>query len=310
MRTMDMAPDNMSISPIWSLSPFALQLDYFHPGRINHPTHGAVHHKTVPDTILAQVLEGRYEVVCDGQEELLQAGEVFVVPARHPVTITHHDSRAGRFRARWIHMRFSWMGVFDYLQSFSLPLAVRGPAAARLGHCMGRALHLHAEPAAHQAPLALQIQTLAIRTLKILCEVSPLREPPPQDDPRWRRLRPVLQWIGDHPEAAHGVPALAARASLSPSRFYELFKSAMGLSPMQHVWKIRLEGAARLLLSTDETMAAIAEKNGFADAFHFSRKFKTAFGLSPREYRRRNPFKDSPPPAVRRKMAAGKTGEP
>jgi hypothetical protein len=131
---MDMAPDNMSISPVWSPSPFALQLDYFHPGRMNCQTHGAVHHKTIPDTILAQVLEGRYEVVCDGQEELLQAGEVFVVPARHPVTITHHDSRAGRFRARWIHMRFSWMGVFDYLQSYSLPLAVRGPPHSNRGY--------------------------------------------------------------------------------------------------------------------------------------------------------------------------------
>jgi AraC-like DNA-binding protein len=200
------------------------------------------------------------------------------------------STRAGRFRARWIHMRFSWMGVFDYLQSYSLPLAVRGKAAARLGHCIGRALRMH-DPRKTAAPvLALHIQTVAIRTLELLCQESQLLESPPRDDPRWRRLLPVLQWMSDHPESAHDVPSLASRANLSPSRFYEAFKSAMGVSPMQHLWKVRVENAARLLLSTDETMAAIAEKCGFCDPFHFSRRFKSAFGLCPQEYRRRNPF--------------------
>ena len=64
----------------------------------------------------------------------------------------------------------------------------------------------------------------------------------------------------------------------------------MGISPMHYVWKVRLESAARLLLGTNDTMAQIAEKTGFSDAFHFSHKFKTTYGLSPREYRQEGLF--------------------
>jgi len=35
----------------------------------------------------------------------------------------------------------------------------------------------------------------------------------------------------------------------------------------------------------DRPVAAIAARWGFVDAAHFSRAFKTAFGISPSEYR-------------------------
>ena len=136
---------------------------------MNCSMNGAVHRKTVPDVILAQVLEGRYGVECGKQSEILTTGEVFVVPANHPVTITHYDSPAGRFRSRWVHMRFSWMGVFDYLQNYSLPLAVRGRAAAKIGRGIGVALQLLGKSGRRNpAPMALEMQINALRILQIL----------------------------------------------------------------------------------------------------------------------------------------------
>ena len=51
----------------------------------------------------------------------------------------------------------------------------------------------------------------------------------------------------------------------------------------------RLETARRELAKPDtqrRTIAAIAHRCGFADATHFSRRFRAEFGLSPREWRR------------------------
>lgn len=53
------------------------------------------------------------------------------------------------------------------------------------------------------------------------------------------------------------------------------------LSAAYSVWKVHLERAARLLLRTDDTLALIAEKTGFSDAFRLSHKLKKAFGISP-----------------------------
>lgn len=282
------ASQYMSNSPVTPFSPLALQLEYFKPGQLDRRMNGVVHRKTVPDVIVAQVIEGRYGIVCEHREEILKAGEVFVIPSNQRVTITHHDSAAGRFRSRWIHMRYSWMGVFDYLQNYSLPLAVRGKPANRLGHCMKRALSLLGDSRLNPVSVALDIQNIALRVLEILCAVSQLQANSSSQDSRWKRLHPVLQAIQSHPELAYDIPALAKMVHLSESQFYQSFQSATGLTPMSYVWKVRLESVARLLIGTDDTLAQIAEKTGFSDAFHLSHKFKKTFGISPRNYRQQS----------------------
>lgn len=57
-------------------------------------------------------------------------------------------------------------------------------------------------------------------------------------------------------------------------------------TPMSQLYAVRLEIAADLLRQTGLSIADIAEKCGFQNAFHFSRKFKEAFGLSPTIWRK------------------------
>jgi AraC-like DNA-binding protein len=47
----------------------------------------------------------------------------------------------------------------------------------------------------------------------------------------------------------------------------------------------RLDRAREELADGDRAITVIAARWGFADASHFSRSFKDAFGISPREYR-------------------------
>ncbi|MFC6903026.1 helix-turn-helix domain-containing protein [Nonomuraea dietziae] len=56
---------------------------------------------------------------------------------------------------------------------------------------------------------------------------------------------------------------------------------------MQAVREARVRHAARLLEVTDMDVGQVADASGFVSPFHFSRVFSRAFGLSPREYRRR-----------------------
>lgn len=79
--------------------------------------------------------------------------------------------------------------------------------------------------------------------------------------------------------------SMARLAGLSPSHFNRLFKRREGRSPIEYLVHARVEEAKRLALSTDLTVAEIAEQLGYADPFFFSRQFKAVAGYPPSKIR-------------------------
>ena len=78
---------------------------------------------------------------------------------------------------------------------------------------------------------------------------------------------------------------LARIAGLSSSRFDVLFKSVLGMTPMNYVHMLRLKEAQRLLLNSTFSIKEIACAIGHDDPFHFSRVFKQHYNLSPQMFR-------------------------
>ena len=78
---------------------------------------------------------------------------------------------------------------------------------------------------------------------------------------------------------------MAAAAGVSRQHLLKLFQNRHGTSPMNYLYERRLAVAADHLVHTGLSIKEIAEHCGFANPFHFSRKFKLAYGLSPRNWR-------------------------
>jgi AraC-like DNA-binding protein/quercetin dioxygenase-like cupin family protein len=72
---------------------------------------------------------------------------------------------------------------------------------------------------------------------------------------------------------------------MSQSQFMKVFKKVSGMTFVAHVTRVRINHALRLLRETDQTIAEIAARTGFPDQSYFDRRFKQAFGKSPRQYR-------------------------
>ncbi|MFD3654592.1 helix-turn-helix domain-containing protein [Streptomyces sp. NPDC058620] len=85
-----------------------------------------------------------------------------------------------------------------------------------------------------------------------------------------------------------GAERIAGEHAISVRHLYEVFQRA-GLSLEQWIISERLEGARNMLASPRQgtpTIAAVARRWGFASPGHFTRRFRTAYGLTPSEWRR------------------------
>lgn len=82
------------------------------------------------------------------------------------------------------------------------------------------------------------------------------------------------------------MPGETAEAvHLSRNYFLKLFKEEMNMSFVDYVTKIRMEKARKLLKDTDKTIYVISREVGYESQYHFSRKFKNLYKLTPNEYR-------------------------
>jgi len=79
---------------------------------------------------------------------------------------------------------------------------------------------------------------------------------------------------------------LAGECRAHPAYLCRLFRRYDHQSPYQYLLRLKMNAAADLLRSPDALVKQVAARIGFGDAFHFSRTFKAAFGLSPDAFRR------------------------
>jgi AraC family transcriptional regulator len=101
------------------------------------------------------------------------------------------------------------------------------------------------------------------------------------------RIRRALDFMSECPLPKLSAEVAAEHVGLSRSRFFEQFKSCLGVTPHQYVDWIRIHKATQRLSETTMTLADISDELGFASQSHFSRFFSEHLGLPPGEFRRR-----------------------
>jgi len=81
------------------------------------------------------------------------------------------------------------------------------------------------------------------------------------------------------------IDTIAGTIGLSRSAFFKKLKSLTGLAPVDLVKEIRLNKAARLIETTDDSITEIAYSVGFRDSGYFGKCFRKKYGMTPKEYR-------------------------
>ena len=95
-----------------------------------------------------------------------------------------------------------------------------------------------------------------------------------------------------------GVEVLARHVNLSSRQLERAFRKALGVSPSAFYRRLRLEYSRWLLCYDERSITEVSLDGGFSDSAHFSREFRSAYGCTPREFRRRHMAVKSRPSTV------------
>ncbi len=110
-----------------------------------------------------------------------------------------------------------------------------------------------------------------------------LRESVDDTTRRWNVARQLLTDDFRQPPV---LADIADEIGLSYEAFRRQFRERYGRAPLAYRNERRLQSAATMLRLTTLSCQDIAERLGYSDEFHLSRRFKARFGLSPTPYRR------------------------
>ena len=98
-------------------------------------------------------------------------------------------------------------------------------------------------------------------------------------------VRAVIAHIRAVPEEPLDLAAMAAIAGVSRSHFDRVFRAVTAVSPRQFQTAVRMQRAARLLLTTDRSVTEICFDTGYESLGSFVTKFTQTFLLSPQRMR-------------------------
>lgn len=100
------------------------------------------------------------------------------------------------------------------------------------------------------------------------------------------QISTALQNIHKQPAIEWTVEELGHLVGMSRSVFSNHFTALVGMSPIQYVTFVRMQKAAQMLATTQDSLYLIAETVGYQSEAAFSTAFARHFNLRPGEYRR------------------------
>jgi LacI family transcriptional regulator len=101
------------------------------------------------------------------------------------------------------------------------------------------------------------------------------------------RIARALRFIRQHATEDLAVNRVAREAAMSRSALERRMKALTGRSPGEEIDRIRFAEVERLLIETDLTLDAIAERAGFKHPQYMAEAFRNRHDMTPGEFRKR-----------------------
>ena len=100
------------------------------------------------------------------------------------------------------------------------------------------------------------------------------------------RIEDVKKYISDNISKKLVADEIAKHVNISTRHLNRLIKASENASVTELIRRIRIKQAKKLLVTTNKTLAQIADETGFGGSFHLIKCFKSIEGKTPGVYRK------------------------
>ncbi|WP_214474563.1 AraC family transcriptional regulator [Mesorhizobium sp. dw_380] len=254
------------------------------------------------------ILEGSSRLAVDGHEPItLQAGDFVLVPAAYgfamssleppesedfetsPVALPHGEFRHGIQTGPPDVRLLVGYCVFDSPDAALLVSLLPQLVHIRGERRLATLVQLVGDESCEQRPardviLARLLEVLLIEALRSTAETA--ASPGLLRGLADGRLAVALRRMHESPTRPWTVVQLAREAALSRSAFFERFRRAVGVAPMEYLLAWRMALAKDLLRRSEGGVGEVAERVGYSSASTFSVAFTRHVGVPPTRYMR------------------------
>jgi len=249
----------------------------------NYPAGTSFGPRLLGDYELVWIIQGQVDWEVDGTSFAATPGSVILGRPGQRDFFRWEPER--RTRHGFIH--FSILAGIDALpapeswpQVCVLPEGdILRPLFGHLGHLLAHRPEGHEELA--QGALRQALTTFISGAVATSERSTPVEHP---------LVQAVFAWVHElWSDGTMDPPTLgdcARVAGVTRAHLARVFKTEIGMGPIEALRTLRLDRAAMLLSRTNLPIQDIAAQTGFPNAFHFSKVFHAVYGRSPRDMRK------------------------
>ena len=226
--------------------------------------------------LICLTLEGTGSVICGDECRMLNPGDLMVLDC---MNAHHYRSECDCWKFMWIQVNGS--DIHTLFHTFA-------PKGLFFRHFQDTSFihELYQKLVAiikNPSPLhEIDVSELIDCFIYQLARYSAMGE----DDTLPVGLTHALTYIQDHIHEELTLETMAAAAGYSVYYFSRAFTKHFGVSPYRYVINLRLHHAARMLITTEESVEKIASLSKFSGVSRFISFFRRHYGITPLQYRK------------------------
>ena len=238
-----------------------------------------IHRSTFPYHSIELVVQGRGTVTLHGQEHQLQPGKLFCYGpgVAHEITTDPREPLVKYFVDFAGANALSLLAVCGLKPGQTLQVVAPGDLQATFEELIHNGLRATRYSAEICAKL-LECISLKIAELSAPGEGT--------ESSAFLTYQKCVRYIQQHFERLRSLDQIARECHINGAYLCRLFRRFDHQSPYQYLLRLKMNLAAERLHEPGASIKQVAGRSGFEDPFHFSRAFKSVFGLSPDAFRK------------------------